>query len=90
LYESPAAAKATAAKATATKATAKPATVKATMKPAAAKAAAAKAAAATEAAAVTSTTAAVRRHVRACKSTNCKSNCRCNKFFVIHRKFNAF
>jgi hypothetical protein len=26
----------------------------------------------------------VRRHVRACKSTNCKSNCYCNKFFVIH------
>jgi hypothetical protein len=31
----------------------------------------------------------VRRHVRACKSANCKSNCYCDKFFVIH-KINAF
>jgi uncharacterized membrane protein len=75
----------------------KPATAKAatSTEAAAAKAAtsteaAAKAAASTEAAAVTATTAAVRRHVRACKSTNCKSNCYCNKFFVIHKKFNAF
>jgi hypothetical protein len=65
------------------------------MKPATAKAAAAKAAAATEAAAAavtaaTATTAAMRHHVRARKSTNCKSNCYCNKFFVIHKKFNAF
>src|SRR5438445_9849532 len=72
--------KAAATKATAVKGTVKPATAKATVK-----AAATKATASTEAAAVTAaTTAAVRRHVRARKSTNCKSNCHCNKFFVIH------
>jgi hypothetical protein len=72
--------KAAATKATAVKGTVKPATAKATVK-----AAATKATASAEAAAVTATTtAAMRRHVRARKSTNCKSNCHCNKFFVIH------
>jgi hypothetical protein len=84
LYGSPTAAKAAAAKAAITKATATKATaVKTTMKPATFKAAAAKAAASTEAA-------AVRRHVRARKSANGKSKCHCNKFFVIHKTFNAF
>jgi hypothetical protein len=64
---------------TATKATImKAAATKATVKAAGTKAASA------EAAAVTATTTAMRRHVRARKSTNCKSNCHCNKFFVIH------
>src|SRR6266700_2345258 len=55
------------------------------VEPTAAKAAITKATASAEAAAVTATTtAAMRRHVRARKSTNCKSNCHCNKFFVIH------
>jgi hypothetical protein len=72
--------KAAATKATAVKGTVKPATAKATVK-----AAATKATASAEAAAVTATTtAAMRRHVRARKNTNCKSNCHCNKFFVIH------
>jgi hypothetical protein len=81
----PTAAKATimnaaATKATAVKGTVKPATAKATVK-----AAATKATASAEAATVTAaTTTAMRRHVRARKSTNCKSNCHCNKFFVIH------
>jgi hypothetical protein len=66
--------KAAAAKATAVKGTVKPTTAKATVK-----------AAATEATAVTATTtAAMRRRVRDSKSTNCKSNCHCNEFFVIH------
>src|SRR6266576_1917946 len=55
------------------------------VEPTAAKATIMKATASAEAAAVTATTtAAMRRHVRGCKSTNCKSNCHCNKFFVIH------
>ena len=66
----PTAAKATITKATAPKATAKPATVKAGF---------------TEGAAAAVTAAAVRRDVRPCKSTNCKSNCYCNKFCVIHK-----
>src|SRR6266480_3186113 len=63
-----------------------PTAAKATIvKPATTKATTAKATASAEAAAVTATTtAAMRRHVRGCKSTNCKSNCHCNKFFVIH------
>jgi len=92
----PTAAKATVMKAAATKSTAvkgtvKPATAKATVKAAAteatasAEAAAMEATASTEAAAVTATTtAAMRRHVRDSKSTNCNSNCHCNKFVVIH------
>jgi hypothetical protein len=32
----------------------------------------------------------VRSHVRAYKGPNCKSNCCCNKFLVIHKQFNAF
>ena len=81
----PTAAKATVMKAAATnaaavKGTVKPATAKATVK-----AAAMEATASTEAAAVTATTtAAMRRHVRDSKSTNCNSNCHCNKFVVIH------
>src|SRR5437016_42770 len=75
----PTAAKATIMKAAATKATA----VKGTVKPATAEATTAKAAASAEAV-TAATTAAMRRHVRARKSTNCKSNCHCNKFFVIH------
>jgi hypothetical protein len=74
--------KAAATKATAVKGTVKPATAKAT---ASAEAAAMEATASTEAAAVTATTtAAMRRHVRDSKSTNCDSNCHCNKFVVIH------
>ena len=78
--------KAAATKATAVKGTVKPATAKATTAKATVKAAATKATASAEAAAVTATTtAAMRRHVRARKSTNCKSNCYCNKVFVIHK-----
>ena len=77
--------KAAATKATAVKGTVKPATVKAATAKATVKAAATKATASAEAAAVTATTtAAMRRHVRDSKSTNCNSNCPCNKFFVIH------
>jgi hypothetical protein len=85
------AAKASAAKATTVKAAAKTSAGKTTSKTAPTKAAAAKATAvkatvkpATAKAAAATEAAAVRRHVRACKSTNCESNCHCNKFFVIH------
>ena len=77
--------KAAATKATAVKGTVKPATVKTATAKATVKAAATKATASAEAAAVTATTtAAMRRHVRDSKSTNCNSNCHCNKFVVIH------
>jgi hypothetical protein len=83
--------KASAAKATTVKAAAKTSAGKTTSKTAPTKAAAAKATAvkatvkpATAKAAAATEAAAVRRHVRACKSTNCESNCHCNKFFVIH------
>ena len=79
--------KAAATKATAVKGTVKPATAKATATEATASAetAAMEATASTEAAAVTATTAAaMRRHVRDSKSTNCNSNYHCNTFVVIH------
>src|SRR5439155_24188843 len=49
------------------------------------KAAAVKAASTKEATVTATTT--MRQHVRACKSANCKSNCHCNKFFIVHKNY---